>query len=52
MKPGMFISLALIVFGVGALVLQDLIHTKCRKIVNIDPAKDADPVKTETDIEN
>jgi hypothetical protein len=52
MKPGMFISLALIIFGVGALVMQDLIHTRTNKIITIDPVKDIDPVKTDADKEN
>ena len=52
MKPGMFISLALIVFGVGALVLQDLIYTRNKKGIPIDPAKYVDPVKTDADKEN
>ena len=46
MKPAMFISLALIVFGVGALVFQDLIYKRQKEIVNIDPAKDVDAIKT------
>ncbi len=49
MKPGMFIGLALIAFGVGALVFQDLIYTKHKKIINNDIAKDVDPIETGAD---
>jgi len=52
MKPGMFIGLALIAFGVGTLVLRDLIYIRPQKIMPIDPAKDVDPVKTDADKEN
>lgn len=51
MKPAMFISLALIVFGVGALVFQDLINSR-QKVYTVDPAKEVDPPKTDADKES
>jgi intracellular septation protein A len=51
MKPGMFIGLAMIVFGVGTLVLRDILYIRPKKIIIIDSAKDVDPVKTSADEE-
>jgi intracellular septation protein A len=44
MKPGMFFGLALIIFGVGTLVLRDLMYIRPKKTITTDPAKDVDPV--------
>jgi hypothetical protein len=52
MKPSMFIGLALIAFGVGTLVLRDLIYIKQKKIITINPAKDVDSEKKSADEEN
>ena len=37
MKPTMFLSLALIILGVGALVFQDIVYAKKKKTMETGP---------------